>query len=211
MEYPQVTIITPTTHDREPFNKRIADIVAQQDYKGSIEHLIDYNDGLIGQKLNRLCENAKGDIILRGDSDDFYSPDYVSKSVQFLLDSGADCTGLSNAFFYKPATNQMWRYDYPLGQQFVLGATLVFHKSTWERSPFRDDMRNKHGGLIREDAYFCAMAGNLKPHEHINTFCAIRHGKNTISDIILKDACFTEINPSFARIILGNNYNKFKN
>ncbi len=206
-----VTIVTPTTQDREAFNKRIGDLVQQQDYKGQIEHLYDYGHEQIGYKLNRLCDAANGDIIMRFDSDDFYAPDYVTKTAAHLLNTKAECTGLSNAFFYKPATNQMWRYDYPLGQQFVLGATLAFLRTTWERSPFKDDERNKHGGLIREDAYFCANAGRLIPHDNINNFCAIRHNKNTISDVILKDNSFKEINPSFARIILGNDYHKFKN
>lgn len=210
MTFPKVTIITPTLPNREPMRKRIEELARQQDYKGGIELLFSYDNLPIGAKRNKLCDGATGEIIVQMDDDDYYAPDYVTKSVKHLFTSNADCTGLKNAFFFRPKTNHMWRYEYPLEQQFVLGATLCFWKKTWERSPFRDDVRNKAGSLIREDAYFCAMAGNLKPHENINSFCAIRHDRNTISDVILKDSCFKQINPAFARIILGNDYSKFK-
>lgn len=169
MSKPLVTVITPTTHDRTEFNTRIRDIVRSQDYP-NIEHSFDYGGGTIGEKRNRLCEIANGTIILHMDSDDFYTPQWVSESVEALASSGADIVGLSSAKFHDEVTNKVWVYDYPLHSN-LHGATLCYYKSFWEQHKFTNNQ-------IGEDSMFTSRQ-KLFSHGYIDGFTATIHAGNT--------------------------------
>jgi len=197
---PAVTIITPTTKDRHNYNIQCANLANKQDYPNTVEHLFDFSDKPIGAKRNNLCNQAKADIIIHFDSDDYYSPDYVSKSVAHLVKTGADITGLSSAYFYNP---RKWlkRYDYGGSQGYALGATFCYWRKTWEAKPFREISNG-------EDFYF--MDGNIvNPHRHIDTFVAIVHDDNTTGTQKYKGRKYTPLMADLSIKILGENYSKY--
>lgn len=172
-EFPKVSIITPATYDRAPMCVRLSKMVTLQDYEGEIEHLWHWGDGTIGDKLNLLCEAATGQIIVRCDSDDLYGSDWVRLSVAALLETGADITGLSHAYFHH--TERGKTYEFVSGkQQLLCGATLCFHKYAWERKRFPSHSRG-------EDVEFVSNNGYAHPNGNKNSFIAIVHGKNTVS------------------------------
>lgn len=172
-DWPKVSIITPATHDRAPMCVRLAQMFSVQDYEGEIEHLWAWGSGSIGSKLNALCEAATGQIILRADSDDIYGHDWVRLSVSALLETGADITGLSHAYFYHTDRQQV--YEYVSGRHDLMcGATLSFHKHVWEQRPFPN---KSHG----EDIEFIANRRYVHSHPNRNSFIAVVHGKNTES------------------------------
>lgn len=166
-----VSIVTPTTHNREPFNNQLREMVAAQTYE-NIEHLFDYSPATIGAKLNALCKEAAGEIIIRMDSDDLYSPDYVSICVAQL--ATANMTGLDRAYFTDGA--RAWLYQYKGSQQYVCGSGSAFHKKVWERNPFKPISQG-------EDCIFCAGAGKIIPHGGIDHFVARVHYNSTASHI----------------------------
>lgn len=170
-----VSIITPTSEDRHLFNERLSYIVQQQDYPNIIEHLWDYSHYRIGFKRNRLCAEAKGDIIIFCDSDDVYSPDWVTLSVNHLLSSGAHLIGLREAYFN--ADGKIYQNIYPKGSQpALLGATMCFKREVFKKVRFQD---KKYG----EDIIFTndvAKAGFIvSEHEYMNNFLATIHSDNT--------------------------------
>lgn len=126
----------------------------------------------IGAKRNELIKYSRADIIAHLDSDDYYHPNWISHSVNQLLNTNADMTGLSSAVFRRLSNNQCYQYIYQTGQPYVLGATQCYWRKTWERAPFPD----KQTG---EDASFCASAGRVLPHGFISGFEASIHPKNT--------------------------------
>lgn len=164
-----VTIITPTTIDREHFNERLRSIFLGQDYP-HIEHLFDYEPGSIGVKRNRLCELAKGEIILHGDSDDWYASDWVSKSVVALQQSGKQLTGLSTFNFYSPDLNKKYQYIYPPHENMA-GATFCYYKSLWQDNPFKDMNVGEDNLFIRKQSF--------APHDYVDGFLATIHKGNT--------------------------------
>lgn len=171
-----VSIITPTTYDREAFNRRIEDIGQKQDYPNIIEHLFDYSSFRIGRKLNNLCNQALGEIIIRVDSDDIYSSDWVSRSVEALITSPYVITGLREGYFI--SGDRIYKNIYPKGSQpCLLGGTMAFYRKTWERVKFNTN--KPHG----EDVIFCddiAKAGMLVgEHDYIEGFLATVHEGNT--------------------------------
>lgn len=170
----KVSVIVPTTRDRELFNERIIATFQRQDWECEKELLFDLEGGKIGEKRNRLCERASGDIIVHFDSDDQYADDWITRSVTALTEGVYDLVGLSSAYF--ASANSKWLYTVPKGQQYILGATFCYWRSTW----------NKIGGFapkqIGEDADFCARAGLVNAHDYIEGFTATIHDNNTASN-----------------------------
>jgi len=165
----KVTVITPTTHERGVFNERIMQIISEQDYP-NIEHIFDYGDGNIGQKRNRLCEAATGDIILHADSDDHYASDWVTRSVMELLLSSKQLTGLSAFKFYEPETGKYYKYTYPNNENLA-GATFCYFKSLWQARPFEEIQ-------VGEDSLFLRGI-EFHSHNYVDGFCATIHAGNS--------------------------------
>lgn len=167
-----ITVITPTTHNREAFNERIKFIFANQTVQ--CEHLFDYDAGTIGEKLNRLCRKAHGDIIVRADSDDVYAFDWVEKVSAVLGEN--DIIGLSAGYFHNVHTNSIYEYQTPKGKpMFLMGATLCFHKRVWQSRLFRNVNQGEehnfiHGRKIADCGYK-------------DGFMASLHGTNTASHL----------------------------
>lgn len=165
----KVTVITPTTPDREPFNERIRALVEYQDYP-FIEHLFDYGDGTIGEKRNRLCEKATGEIIIHFDSDDLYAPDWVSRCVRELQDK--ICTGLRQFYYHDVLNDKGYLYSYPQNAQPYLGeATLAYYKSHWVKNPHLPIQSGECRNLLK----------GAKEHSYIYGFVATLTGGNTSS------------------------------
>lgn len=205
----KVTVITPTTKDRAHFMPNLMRMYSEQDYplkemliihdfddmdtvgnmpgvgRPDIAHLFT-SDTTVGAKLNFGCQNAQCDIIVRMDSDDMYDPQWISRSVAELTESGADVTGLSNAYFLNsiPELNIADIYEYyyngPDDLLHVCGATMCLWKETWKKHQF-----NKVN--LGEDQQFCRdiLKANGSVHSHNkdrSKFCAAIHGKNTASE-----------------------------
>lgn len=168
----KVSCITPSTRDRAHFNERIKQIFDSQDYPEK-EHLLWLNDGTIGSKRNKCIEAAQGEIILHMDSDDLYAPDWISKSVEALVNSKASLIGLRTAYFLQPG-KQLWEYRYNAGQPYAIGATFCYWRYMWENNKFRDISEG-------DDLYFLGNAGIIKNHDYQTGFTAIIHGANTCS------------------------------
>lgn len=132
---PLVSVITPTTHDRAAFNERMLKVFAAQDYPNK-EHLVSYEDVTLGQKMNKLCAAASGEIILNIDSDDTFAPDWITKSVDALLQSKADIVGLKKAYFYDYGNDFTYAYTYPPDTKNIHGGTMCHTKEYWRRNPY---------------------------------------------------------------------------
>jgi len=170
----KVSVIVPTTIDRAAMNGRICGIYDSQDYNHK-QLILDTSSGSIGDKRNRLCGECNGDIIIHMDSDDIYTPDWISKSVAALIESKADIVGLSSCYFHKTDTNQIFSFDRQENTQLYMPeATLCYWRKTWERNPFPDTSAGE--GLA-----FLANGGRLYAHGYKDGFLATIHGANTCS------------------------------
>lgn len=183
----RVSIIIPTTHERKRFNDRILNIAISQDYVNK-EILFDYNPGNIGEKRNRLCERATGEIIIHFDSDDLFKSDWITKSVEGLIESKSDITGLSEVNFYDEENHQGWKYDYyqfktphPASNGMAVGGTLCYWKKFWETKKFRDIQ-------LCEDQLFVTAFGKerftLCTHDYVDGFLGSIHSGNTSLKLI---------------------------
>lgn len=190
-----VSVICPTTHDRN--NELIKEIFEAQDYPNK-ELIFDYNEGSIGLKRNRCIDVSSGEIILHFDSDDWYAPDYITKSVNHLIESKAQITGLSQAYFYQPHTN-LWLYKWAGSQPYVIGSGMCYYRYVWYKMPFK----NKQ---TEEDKLF-QLGWHVAPFDGLKSFMAMIHGKNTCSHLSIP--YMQPLHPSLAVGILGNWYSKY--
>lgn len=175
MILPIVTAIIPTTHDRLRYNERILNLFIKQNYEKK-NIIFDYNDGAIGEKRNRLCDQAYGEVIIHFDSDDSYKEDWISKSVEALLQSEADIAGLSIVNFYDEQKQEGYQYRWhhnPRSPGWVCGATLCYWKKFWKLHPFRDIN-------VSEDTVFVSTPGAvICAHDYVEGFLASIHPNNT--------------------------------
>jgi hypothetical protein len=165
-----VTVIIPSTEERDYFNERIIETFNRQDYPYK-QLLFDLGEGTIGAKRNRLCQKAYGEIILHMDSDDRYADDWITQSLTSLFYSNAGITGLSALNFYSAKEDAAWRYYYPPNKSWIAGATMCYWKWVWEQSPFAEIN-------IGEDNLF-AKNNCCKPHDYIMGFLSDIHAGNT--------------------------------
>lgn len=174
MNTPLVSVITPSI--RPDIISRCIELFKAQDYPNK-EQIIIPAGGFIGEKRNRGCEAAKGEIIVHMDDDDYYAPDYISKAVKFLLENNADVTGLSSCYFYNEKDGKAWDWVYTDAKKampYVCEASMVYRKSVWQRRPFRNESNG-------EGLYFLAHLPRIIPHNYKDGFIAYIHGSNTAS------------------------------
>jgi hypothetical protein len=90
----------------------------------------------LGEKRNRLCALARGDIILHWDDDDWHAPDRIARQIEAIDAHGADICGLDRVIFLSDDGEQAWDYVYRGRQRWVCGGSLAYRRAFWERHPF---------------------------------------------------------------------------
>src|SRR6185503_6321371 len=91
----------------------------------------------LGAKRNLACQEARGDIIVHWDDDDWMAGWRLSYQVRALIENNAAVCGLDKLYFYEPERDLAWQYVYPERSRFwVAGATLCYLKSFWRENPF---------------------------------------------------------------------------
>ncbi len=93
----------------------------------------------LGAKRNLACQNARGDIIVHWDDDDWSAPRRLTYQVSSLLQEQATVCGLTRVYYHQPGTGRSWQYIYPDDQRpWVAGNTLCYVRDFWRRNPFPD-------------------------------------------------------------------------
>lgn len=136
MSLPLVSIVTPT-YNRRRFIPSLINMVQSQTYPRDRMEWIVYDDGqedvrdlfelarpdlpklyfiwsdekmTLGEKRNRLNKEAKGEIIVAMDDDDFYFPTRVEDAVEALQKNpGFRLAGSSEVYMYFTDTKEIWK------------------------------------------------------------------------------------------------------
>jgi glycosyltransferase involved in cell wall biosynthesis/GR25 family glycosyltransferase involved in LPS biosynthesis len=193
---PLVSVITPT-HDRAAFLVTARKWFEAQDYPNLEWLILDDGDApdpafattpsdiryhhvqgrlTIGAKRNWLVEQARGEIIVHFDDDDYYAPNYVSRMVGELDRRQADLLNLRGWWLYDLRSSFLGYWD--LTQKHGLhyrcdsdgvacmvldphndagfrdthygfGFSFAYRRSVWETAPFPDIDFDEDGGFSR--------------------------------------------------------------
>ncbi|HEX9945992.1 MAG TPA: glycosyltransferase family 2 protein [Allosphingosinicella sp.] len=90
----------------------------------------------LGDKRNRLCELARGEILIHWDDDDWHAPDRIARQVAAMEAHRADICGVDRVIFLSDDGESAWDYVYRGRQRWVCGGSLAYRRAFWERHPF---------------------------------------------------------------------------
>jgi hypothetical protein len=91
---------------------------------------------VLGEKRNRLCELARGEIIVHWDDDDWHGRDRIARQVAALDSSGAVICGLAHVPFLSDDMSEAWDYVHSGRTPWVYGATFAYRRAFWSRRRF---------------------------------------------------------------------------
>jgi glycosyltransferase involved in cell wall biosynthesis len=111
----------------------------------------------VGDKRNRLCAEARGDVIVHWDDDDWHAPDRLDRQVTALASSGAAITGLDRVAFLADYGSAAWDYVWGGAGRWVYGASLAYTRAWWRGHRF-PEIR------VGEDTRFVLDAGDEHVH-----------------------------------------------
>jgi glycosyltransferase involved in cell wall biosynthesis/GT2 family glycosyltransferase len=90
---------------------------------------------VLGEKRNRACELAHGDVLVHWDDDDWHAPNRLSYQVAELERHGAALCGTPKVLYLEPAARRGWLYESPQTQRRWISG-LCYRKSLWHDNRF---------------------------------------------------------------------------
>ena len=159
--YPFVSVCTPT-FNRRPFFPMAIQCFLTQTYPADRVEWIIIDDGTdkigdlvqsipqvryfsydakmhLGQKRNLMHQQAKGDILVYMDDDDYYPPERISHAVEMLQNNpSALCAGSSEMYIYFKHIQKMYQFG-PYGPNHSTAATFAFRKELLQHTSYDDD------------------------------------------------------------------------
>jgi glycosyltransferase involved in cell wall biosynthesis len=204
----EVSIVTPT-YNRRRFIPALIDIYKNQTFpKDKMEWII-VDDGRdkvedlfkeaskdlpnvryiykedklrIGAKRNLLNNEAKGEIIIAMDDDDYYPPDRVQTVINaFKRNPTIDLVGSSEMLLYYTDNKKIYSFG-PFGQNHATNATMAWRKKYSDRHKY-DEYVTKAEEKTFLDDYKNKMI-QIEPKKTILVIC---HSDNTVDKKDLRD------------------------
>ena len=154
---PLVSCIMPTANRRSFVAQAVRYFLAQDygakelvivdDGADPVANLVPEDEGVryvrlgepqsVGAKRNIANQQARGEILVHWDDDDWSAPWRLRYQVDQLLAVQADICGLDCIWFCTPEEQRAWEYVYPRGERlWVYGATLAYTRIFWENHRF---------------------------------------------------------------------------
>ena len=158
----------------------------------------------MGTKLNRLVYEARGDILVVMDDDDYYPPERVASAVAaFARNPWCEVAGTSLVYMYSTATGEVYQAG-PYHNKHALNCTLA-----WKRSYSQKQLFDPAEVCAVERRFlkgFTVPMIQLKPSETIlhvihssNTFDKTKTSQMKLTDLRLEDfITYSDLHAAFA-------------
>lgn len=135
----------------------------------------------VGELRNRGCDQARGEIIVCWDDDDWYGPERVSRQVEPILAGRADVTGLTGFSWLELGGWQAWEIRAEHRERLLFhgvhGGAIAYRTSLFREVRYAD---MHHGEDLDFITRLVDDAGvRLEPVEAHAFFVYVRHGGNT--------------------------------
>lgn len=103
---------------------------------------------------------AISEIFAHFDDDDWSHPNRLTEQVALLEASGAECVGYNSMLFWDTRgcgssicnhgiCDKSWLYR-AINPKHILGTSLMYHRSVWERQPFDDVSHGEDTGFVKK-------------------------------------------------------------
>jgi glycosyltransferase involved in cell wall biosynthesis len=86
----------------------------------------------VGDKLNFACEQARGEVIVTWDDDDWYAPERITDQLNLLVRCGKALAGYHTILFYDGQRASQYRGS----RNYAVGTSQVYRKQFWARHRF---------------------------------------------------------------------------
>ena len=153
---PRLSCIMPTANRRRFVPAAIAQFIAQGRDDAELLILDDGTDPVgdlvppdprlryfreaagrsLGDKRNRLCELARGEIIVHWDDDDWHAPDRLERQLAALEQSRAAVCGCDRLLFLADDRSAAWEFVYTGRKPWLAGGTLCYRRTAWAARRF---------------------------------------------------------------------------
>jgi len=201
---PLVSLLTPT-RNRRTFIPFLIESIKKQTYpKDRIEWVIadDGEDDLsdlvsgipmvrhfrfkdkvsIGSKRNFLAREARGDILIHIDDDDYYPPSRVSHAVHRLVIANKLLAGANQLLMLNIFNSEISRLG-PYGLRHACGATLAYRKEYFQKHKFdKSDYKGE------EAAFTNNFTNDMIQLDTLSTIICISHNTNTVPKCNIKNS-----------------------
>ena len=209
MSMPLVSIVTPT-YNRRRFFPTLIRMIETQTYPRDRMEWIVYDDGqdpvgdlideasdrlprtiyirdeekqTLGEKRNRLNREAKGDILVAFDDDDFYFPERVSAAVTALRSNPTvDLAGSSEVYMYFTDTKEILKMG-PYGQTHATNGTMA-----WRKRYASSHLYDEAVAFAEEKSFLDSYKNSLIQLNPMKVMLVMSHSDNTFDKSILRAA-----------------------
>jgi O-antigen biosynthesis protein len=134
----------------------------------------------IGAKRNLACAEARGELVVHWDDDDWYAPSRLTCQATPIVAGRADVTGLESRFTLQLPAGQFWTVGRGLHQRMFLGdvhgGTLMFRRSIFAQGVRYPEANLAEDAAFLRDAIRCGY--RLASLENPDVFVYVRHGRN---------------------------------
>lgn len=131
---------------------------------------------LIGAKRNILNKEAKGDILVAMDDDDYYVPDRVHHVVQkFISNSTIQVAGSSEIYLYYTDIKHIYKFG-PYGQNHATNGTMA-----WRKSYAAEHVYDENVSHAEERSFLNEYKTPMIQLDPFKVMLVISHSENTFS------------------------------
>ena len=137
----------------------------------------------LGEKRNRLNREAKGDILVAFDDDDFYFPERVSAAVTALRSNPTvDLAGSSEVYMYFTDTKEILKMG-PYGQTHATNGTMA-----WRKRYASSHLYDEAVAFAEEKSFLDSYKNSLIQLNPMKVMLVMSHSDNTFDKSILRAA-----------------------
>jgi O-antigen biosynthesis protein len=135
----------------------------------------------IGAKRNLACRQARGELIVHWDDDDWYAPSRLTWQATPIVAGRADVTGLESRFTLRFPAGQFWTAGSEQHHRMFFGdvhcGTLMFRRSIFTQGVRYPDASQAEDAAFLHEAM--RRGHRLVRLENPDVFVYVRHGSNT--------------------------------
>jgi len=218
-DLPLVSIVTPT-YNRRRFIPSLIKMVQKQTYPRNRMEWVVFDDGqeevrdlfeeavsqlptlkfiwsedkmTLGEKRNRLNEEARGEIIVAMDDDDFYFPTRVEEAVKALQENpGYRLAGSSEVYMYFTDTKEIWKAG-PYFKGHATNGTMAWTKTYADTHQYDETV-----AFSEEKSFLEGYKNPLVQLNPKNVMLVMSHSDNTFDKTELR----TKTNPLLVKTSL---------
>lgn len=212
---PFVSVVTPT-YNRRKFIPSLIRMYESQTYSKTRMEWIIFDDGtdkvrdlfediikrlpniryienddklLIGQKRNKMNKEARGDIIVSMDDDDFYPPCRVAHVVmKFAQNPSVELAGSSEMYIYYDDTKKIYKLG-PYGPTHATNGTMAWRKSYSNKHIYDETVTH-----AEEKSYLDNYINPMIQLDPMKVILVVSHTDNTFDKKKIRD------NPAYKHI-----------